>query len=350
MSTSPPSRVPFLRLTLTLPVLVGALWLVFARTDPSAVLQTWTGVDLPWLLASLAVMTALIFLRLGRWALLVRAVADVPAPTVGRVGLIGYMAIDLLPLRSGEFVRPFLLQRQGAVPFGAGMATCVVERVMDLVAVLALLLTTLAFADLPSMVVTIFDRPVDLAVQGRNAVLAAALVFGLPGVLLVLAGERGESTLRFLLRPLPAALGRAVLGLSIAYRDATRAIGRPRLLLQTGLLTGLGWVLNAVVQWALMEAFGLHGFGFFEVGFLSLVVAISLMLPSPAAGLGVFEAGTVAGLMIFSVEPSLAAGFAVALHAVHAGVITVLGLLALAAEGLRFSDMWRRKAPDEITA
>jgi glycosyltransferase 2 family protein len=345
LSEQPPSSRGFwLRIAISIPVLVGTLWLVFSRADGGAIVASFAGVKLGWLAASIGLMALLVIQRLWRWLLLVHAVAEVPTRTVGRVGLIGYMAIDLLPVRTGEFVRPLLLQRQAGVKFGAGMATCVVERVMDLVAVLLLLLGTLAFADLPSLVVTVFDRPVDLAIQGRNVVLLAALVFGLPGVILVLAGERGETALRALLRPFPEPLRKMVMGLSIAYRDATRDIGRPVLLLQTGALTITSWTFNLWVQWTLMEAFGLTGFGFWQIGFLTLVVAIALMLPSPAGGLGVFEGGTVAGLALFSVDPSVAAAFAVALHGVHVGVITVFGVGALGAEGLRFSDMWK-KAP-----
>ena len=341
---APSPRRMWLRVAVSLPVLVATAWLVFAKTDADSILQSFAGVHLGWAAMSVAVMALLVVLRLWRWLMLVEAVADVPRGTIGRVGLIGYMAIDLLPVRSGEFVRPFLLKRQSGVPFGAGMATCVVERVMDLVAVLILLLTTLAFADLPSLVVTVFDTEVDLAVQGRNAVLLATLVFALPGVILVLAGDAGEAALKLFLRPLPEPLRRLIMSLSIAYRDATRDIGRPALLLSTAGLTLVAWTFNLWVQWALMEAFGITGFGFFQIGFLTLVVAIALMLPSPAGGLGVFEAGTVAGLLLFSVDHSLAAAFAVALHGVHVGVITLFGLGALGAEGLRFSDMWR-KAP-----
>ena len=339
----------WLRVALSVPVLIGTLWLVFAKTDSGAILDSFAGVRLGWAALSLGLMAVLVFLRLWRWLLLVEAAGNVPRGTVARIGLIGYMAIDLLPVRSGEFVRPLLLKRQAGMPFGAGMATCIVERVMDLLAVLLLLLATLAFADLPSLVVTVFDRPVDLAIQGRNAVLITTLVFALPGVLLVLAGDRGEAALRLFVRPLPDPLRRAIMNLSLAYRDATRAIGRPTLLLGTGALTIAAWTFNLWVQWSLMEAFGITGFGVFEIGFLTLVVAIALMLPSPAGGLGVFEGGTVAGLLIFSVDHSLAAAFAVALHGVHVGVISAFGLGALGAEGLRFSDMWKRapEAPDE---
>lgn len=340
MTDGSPRRV-LLRVLLSVPVLAAALWLVFHRTHPQALAAAFARLDVGWSLASLAAMLAVTAVRLMRWGLLVEAVADVPRPTIGRVGLIGAMAIDVLPVRSGELVRPLFLRRQAGVPFGAGMATCVVERVLDLLALLLLLLATLALADLPSLVVTVFDRPVDVAVQGRNAVLAAVLFFGLPGVLLVLAGNRGEAALHLAVRPLPEALRRPLVSLSLAYRDGTRAIGKPVLLLQAGALTCAGWVLNVLVQWALMEAFGLSGYDFWQVGFLTVVVAVALMLPSPAGGLGVFEAGAVAGLLLFAVDPSLAAALAVALHAVHTGTFVLLGGIALAAEGLRFSDLWR---------
>jgi len=272
----------------------------------------------------------------------------VPSMKILTIGSIGFMGIDLLPVRLGEFVRPVLLQRRAGVPLGAGMATIVAERIMDLIAVQLALLLALAWAELPSVYIPLLGREVNLGVEGRNVALLALAVLGLPAFGLVLAGKRGLAVLQVLARLLPRRLGSLALSLAASFQDALRSIGRPLALFQAAGLTVVAWTLNVLVLWSLLFALGITTlgttgapFGFPEATVVMLVVAVCIMLPAPAGGLGVFEAGGVAGLMIYNVTNDTAGAFAISLHATHVGVIVVIGAVMLAIEGSSWREMWR---------
>ncbi len=344
------ARRAWIRAAWTAPIAVVALWYAFRQAEPSEVLGAFADVHLGWVAAALAAMAASVLVRFARWGLLVRAVAPVSAGRLFRICAIGIMAIDVLPVRTGELVRPLLLKRQAGVPFGAGMATCVVERLLDLVSVLAVLFVGMAWAELPSLVIRVFDQPVDLAVQGRNAILVVLVVLGLPGAVLMLAGEPGVRIIERLLRPLPARLRETIAGALRTFADAHRALGRPGVLAAAGALSALVWLGNLAVLWLLLQAFGLEGIGLAESAVVLLVTALALMVPSPAGAVGVFEAGAVAGLALYAVEPSAAAAFAVALHAVHVGMFVAFGLGSLGAEGVRFGDISREAMEGEPAA
>ena len=330
-----------LKAMLSLPIAAAALWFAFRGVALDELVSEFAGIRLGPLALSLAFMVALAVVRLLRWGILVRTVAPVPAMKLLTVGSIGFMAIDLLPVRLGEFVRPVLLERRAKVPLGAGMATIVAERIMDLVAVQFALLLALAWAELPPLHVPLFDRPVDLGVEGRNVALAALALLGLPALTLVLAGERGLVVLQRLARLLPQRLADLALSLVGSFQDALRRIGQPVALAQAAALTVIAWTLNVLVLWALLFALGITTLGLPEATVVMLVVAVCIMLPAPAGGLGVFEAGGVAGLMLYEIPRATAGAFAVSLHATHVGVIVVIGAIMLVIEGSSWREMWR---------
>jgi hypothetical protein len=59
--------------------------------------------------------------------------------TVLRTTVIGFAALAILPARVGDVLRPYLLARREGLATTATMATVVMERVLDLIAVLTLL-------------------------------------------------------------------------------------------------------------------------------------------------------------------------------------------------------------------
>ena len=324
-----------------MPIAIGALWLVFRGVRFAELVDVVRDIHLGPLFVSLVLMLGLVLLRMVRWGLFVQSVADVKAGPIFRVGSVGFMAIDLLPVRLGEFVRPILLQRWAGVPFGAGVATIVLERILDLLAVLAFLLFAVHQADLPALTVPFFDEPVELGVEGRNAVLFATTIVTVPVALLVLAGERGITFAERVLRLAPTAVAELGLSLIRSFVVGFRSFGRPLDLLTAIGLTFVCWVLNLLVLWTLLFAFGIDHLSLADAAVVMLAVSVCLMLPAPAGGLGVFEAGAVAGLLLYKVTGAQAAAFAVALHGTHIAVIAVFGVLVLATEGMGLRGLWQ---------
>jgi glycosyltransferase 2 family protein len=333
---------PVLRLGISLAVALAAWWLVLRGTSATGMLDAVLGVRLPWLAVALVCMVTLLALRLARWTLLVRAIQPVPLGLTVRIGAIGLMAIDLLPVRLGELVRPALLDRRAGVHFGAGVASVLVERLLDVGALLLVLVVALATARLPAVEVTVAGWTVDLE-TGRSALLVALVVLSAPLIVAIAAGDRLTRWLEPIVRPLPEAAGGLLVRLASNFARAGRSVGRPSTLAATSALSLLSWTASVGVTWGLLQAFDL-GFGPAEAAVIMLFVAVALLLPAPAGGLGVFEAGATVGLSLYAVEASAAASFAMALHATHVGVISAVGLVALWREGLGWRDLWVARA------
>ena len=77
--------------------------------------------------------------RAVRWHYLLAPVGHTRFRTVFRTTVIGFAALAILPARVGDVLRPYLLARREGLSTTATFATVVMERVLDLIAVLALL-------------------------------------------------------------------------------------------------------------------------------------------------------------------------------------------------------------------
>ena len=339
-ATTTRRRVPWFRLGFTLSITGLAYVLVFEGTSLSGLRDEFQQLKPGWLLASIALVLLLQGLRLLRWGVLLAAVGNVPAGVVVRVGSIGTMAVDILPLRLGELVRPGLLDRLAGVPFITGAATIIVERLLDVLALLAILGIAIGVTGLPTETASLGGWTIDLEVA-RGALLLAVSLLGLPLAGLILART---TTLRWaerVLRLLPDMASAPSLRWVTSFADSVEKLGTPRPLLWSGLLSLMIWGVGVLVAWALMQASPQVQLGLIEAAVVTLFVAVALLMPAPAGGLGVFEAGAVVGLGLYGITGAPAALFAVALHAVHLGTITLLGVVCLAWEGIHWRELIR---------
>jgi uncharacterized membrane protein YbhN (UPF0104 family) len=117
-----------------------------------------------------------------------------------------------------------------------------------------------------------------------------------------------------------------------SVRRGMGALRRPgRFALAFGAM-GVSWALAALEYWVVLKAFVPQAT--FLWALLALCVTLlGVAVPSAPGYVGVFEASAVAALAVFDVPSSVALAYALVLHALHYGITTILGGLALAGEG-----------------
>ena len=86
-----------------------------------------------WWTVGAYVLTLLVvhFLRAYRWIYLLRPIAGIPVRRMLPVAFVGFLAILVMPLRTGELARPFLIKRHAGVSGSAALGTIAIERVVD---------------------------------------------------------------------------------------------------------------------------------------------------------------------------------------------------------------------------
>jgi uncharacterized protein (TIRG00374 family) len=315
MSTLQRARAPLLLIGLLLSVFFTYLavrdvdWDVF-----------WDGLqtsDYWWLVPALAFLALSIWVRAVRWRFLFKPLSRPPIAALTRATIVGQFFNNIFPARAGEAARIVFLKQEAGTSRAEALGTAVAERIMDVLVLLVLLLVALPF--LPEITW--------LKTAGAFA-LGLVVFVGLTTLVLRRFGHR---PIRYVLRPLariPAvreehtdrAASNIVAGLHV--------LERPERAGAAFLLTFATWFLISVSFWFTLLAFE-PGLGL-DAGVLVLVTtALSLVIPSLPAGVGVFEAAVLVALRPYGVENSEALSYAVVLHALNFVPYVIAGYVVL---------------------
>ena len=109
---------------------VAFVWLMNAGALPIVPSrETLAGVQWWAFLLYLAMWSVVHWIRAVRWQWLLAPIASVPRSRVVHVSFIGFLAIVLLPFRTGEMVRPVMIRRKGTLSGWAATGTIAAERV-----------------------------------------------------------------------------------------------------------------------------------------------------------------------------------------------------------------------------
>jgi glycosyltransferase 2 family protein len=116
------------------------LWLAFREVDLPELWQQITEIRLWWLLPFTVVMMISHFLRAERWLLLLQDLENKPPRSTLFAGvMVGYMMNNVFP-RLGEVSRPLYVGRQMKLSTSKLLGTIVLERIIDLVCLIAFLI------------------------------------------------------------------------------------------------------------------------------------------------------------------------------------------------------------------
>jgi uncharacterized membrane protein YbhN (UPF0104 family) len=215
-------------------------------------------------------------------------------------------------------------------------ATIILERLLDMMTVLALLAIYLFFFGAE---VSVANPVAFEAVKWAGATAAAAAFVAL-AVLFVLAGNpaRLAQTLLRLEQVLPSKLAGLLASIAEKFALGLGVIRRPSRLFVSLLLSVPLWLSITLGTWAVAVAFHL-AVPFTGSFLLTALLVIGVAVPTPGA-VGGFHAMFRLGATTFFGAPDAAAvGAAIVLHLFTVGPSLLLGLLFAAQAGLNLSGM-----------
>jgi uncharacterized protein (TIRG00374 family) len=327
-----------IRTVVVIGLAVGLLAVFLREADFGKVWSAVVSARADFLVLSLA-LTALTFLiRAERWQYLLSPLGPTRFMTCFRTTVIGFAASAVLPARAGEVIRPYLLARQEGLKATATFATILVERILDLVAVLLLLLAFLLFFD-PG--VESRDSRVFGAIRFGSLIMAPIALATL-AVMFCMAGhpERLHGWLLKAEAVLPARIASALARLARTFAEGFAAVRSPqRLIAATGWSIVL-WMSIAGGIWAVAVAFGISMP--FTGGWLMLApLVVGVAVPTPGGVGGFHEAFRVGATSFFGADNDVAVGAAIVLHAISVIPVTLAGLLFIIQDGLKLGGIAR---------
>ena len=317
-----------------LAVSVAALALAMLGIDLRRVGATLAQAEYVYLVPATVGMLAYLAARAVRWRLLLGP--QVPLSRAFWVTCVGYLVSNVLPFRLGDPARAVVVGRGGQVSTAAALSTVVVERVLDMLMVVALLAGVAPFVSGAGSAVGVG------LVAGGAALVALAVL-----LVLALRPDWGQWAVRRLLGWLPRLDGerwaRALDGLFEGLAPL-RSGRRGLALLAWSVVT---WACVVAFYWAILRAF-LPQPPPAAAPFLVCVVGLGMAVPSSPGAVGVFHAVARYGLTVpFGVPTDQAVTVAFALHAFQYILGSMLGLAGLARESLSLG--WLRAQAAGVT-
>jgi uncharacterized protein (TIRG00374 family) len=227
-------------------------------------------------------------------------------------------------------LRPYLVARQEGLATSATLATVVMERVLDLIAVLALLAIYVWGFSGTGALPAAFLRPVEV-----SAVVAAVVAVVLLVLMWVLAThpERIGRMAGLAAGLLPGRLSKRIGEIVSVFSGGFAAAREPRAMVMAIIWSFAVWLAIAGEAWAVTIAFGI-AMPFEGTFLLQALLVIGVAVPTPG-GVGSYHAAYRWGVTtFFGAQNDQAVAGAIVTHAISFVPVVLLGLLFMAQDGL----------------
>jgi uncharacterized protein (TIRG00374 family) len=245
------------------------------------------------------------------------------------------MGNNVLPARTGELLRAYVLRRSEKVPISGSLATIVLERAFDGVIMLSFVVINLPELARVSSDSGLVGNLYNLAILGVIGFLMAVALL----IFMAVYPKQTEAAFEWVnQRLVPTRFRKQVTQFSLRFLEGLGALRSPRDLFMVLVTSVLIWLLETVKYWYLMQAFP------FEVSFFALmlmngVVNLATTLPSAPGYIGTFDAPGIAVLTAYGVDPAIATAYTLVLHAALWLPITLLGLYYMLRQGISWKNV-----------
>jgi len=301
-------------------VSVACLVWVYYGFDWKAQLPQLLATDWRFVTVAVVADVFIYIVQAWRWNLVLRPIKRLRMPRTIQAIYIGLFANEVLPLRSGEVIRCYLLARWNALHFSVAVSSALIERMLDGVW-LALGFWTIAhFIELPGYLVA-----------GGQILVVALLVLT---VLLVIAvihkkhahaavkGSRWAEVLRHVV-------------------DGSHDMGRSPSFLLAGAVSLIYLAMQVIPIYSLAFAYGVN-LSLTQAVVVLVILRLGSIPPQAPGNVGTFQFLTILALGLFGVPRGEATGFATLLFVVVTAPLWLGGFIALLATRMRLTDIHQR--------
>ncbi|HYM14845.1 MAG TPA: lysylphosphatidylglycerol synthase transmembrane domain-containing protein [Dehalococcoidia bacterium] len=285
-----------------------------------------------WLLLAMGVYIISRIVHAYEWRITLTKVGAPPAAGLFGALLIGTLVNSVVPASAGDIVKIQIVANRYRLPRAGLAAGRGAEAVVDAAIMVVFILISFA---LPG----VGFAPADLLwlLAAGTAVLFAAAVAGSRLMPAVMPRWR-------VLARLPHAVAGGVERYWPRVHDGLEVIRRPRLLAIAILLNLFGWGVDLLILWAYGQTFHLH---IPLAAYLSVTVVVAMLTTFPITfgNIGTYEVALLSVLALYAVPADAALAFAAGTHVITTAFNVALGLLAMAAMGIRPGEVFRVRAP-----
>lgn len=305
-------------------VSIACLYWVYRGFDWKGQLHRVAATDLHWVALAMLSDIAVYVCQGVRWRYLLRPLAAVSTWKATQAVYIGLFANEILPLRSGEVIRVYLMRKWSGLPLPVVASSVIIERLMDGIWLVICFYISSLIVELPGWLER--ASQVLMLVLGGVSALVLWAVLHKSRAQEAVRSSRWGSMLRHVV-------------------DGVHDMGRSRWFAASFLASGLHLALQVVPLWAFMKGFHLDRSPW-EAAAVLAVLRIGTILPQAPGNVGSFQALVLVALGALGIDRDTATGFATLLFFVITVPLWMAGFVALMLTRMRLTDL-HREARDE---
>ena len=273
-------------------------------------------------------------IRAIRWRYLLSPLGQVALRIALHSTMIGFAVNSILPGRVGELLRPYLLARQEGLSASAVVATVLVERVLDLVAILLIFGISVVIFD-PGFVGANESIIVGLSTGASVAAVIAVAMLGFASI----AASRPAFVNRLscvLLTPLPTRMSEPLIRVSRRFLEGFAVMRQIRPLVLSVLWSIALWFSICLSLWLVTVAFDIE-MPAVGAGVVVVLIAVGVAVPTPASVGGYHAAYQLGVTGLYGASDAAAVGAGLVAHVLSFLPVTLIGLVLMARDGLKLS-------------
>lgn len=297
------------------------LWWVYHNFEWSSEIHRLRAVHWRWILLACCCDFLVYIVQAWRWNALLKPVARVPFWRTVQSIYIGLFANEVLPLKSGEIVRCYLLAHWNHIPFPKVFSAAMIERLIDGIILVAGFFYILRLGHLPKRVeVGVAVLVVLVIVLGTLVIFA---VLNKRFAHHVTTGHRWSESLLMIVE-----------GLHLMARSPSSIEGCFASLVYLG--------LQVVPVYALMAGYQL-GLDWTDAVVVLLIIRLGTIVPGAPSNIGVFQLVAFLALhTVLGVERGMATSVATLMFMVITVPLLVGGSVALALTGSDLHEVYEQ--------
>lgn len=305
-----------------------AIYFVLSQVNLAELGDAFSRIRWGWVALCMGLLVLGLVTRAWRWRVLLSG--GLPVRRAFSIMNVAYLVNGILPLRAGEVARAFLATRATPpVPVMKSVSTIIVERLLDLLAVVGLVVLALVAGPLPDELRTAAAFLGPLALAGF--------------VVLVFLSARRSLVTRLMAAVVArlSFLGRwRVPQLVDHFLDGLTPLTQPRALGLALLTTALSWGLSVAAGYVLMLA--VWDTADFATTCLFIAAAsLAIAVPAVPGNIGTYELSILLALGAtgYGEPASTASAFAILVHASNLLVYALMGVLGFVQEGISLGQL-----------
>lgn len=257
------------------------------------------------------------WIRAYRWRIILTTEESLPISNVFWANMAGYLGNNILPARAGELIRAVYIGKENNISTSFALATGLVERFMDLIALVIFGFVSLANVGIAST-----------SLQSGLKLMSAIAVLGFLGILITPYFEQNLIKLCSKLPFLNLSTKRKIEGGLEKFLHGIKVLNHPKRAATFVISTCIIWVMDGIGVIVLSHSLQLH-LTIFQSILLLTGLGLSSTIPSTPGYLGVYQFVAVIILQPFGISKANALAFIVFLQLTGFLVVAGWGIIAV---------------------